>query len=337
MDRESYLLLRFSSMGDVVLATSAATFIKARRPQANVTFATKAAFAPLLDGHPAVDQVLSLERHGGLGGLAKHVRSRRFTAVLDLHANLRSRALGLVSGARVQRWRAGTLDRRLRVWFNGWERPERAPVVSRYADAAAAMLGEAGPASPAVATLVIQPETAAWAGQWLGARGWAGEPLIAVSPGAAWASKRTSAEILRAILAGLPAGSRVLLVGSPAERGLCDELQAGNPGYFNAAGETEPLSRLLALIGRAKAFLGHDSGPLHLAEALGIPSTALFGPTVRAFGFFPQGPGHRVFERDLDCRPCSVHGTERCPLGHHRCLLTLDPSAISAHLSQVLR
>jgi heptosyltransferase-2 len=76
---------------------------------------------------------------------------------------------------------------------------------------------------------------------------------------------------------------------------------------------------------------------LHLAEALGIPSTALFGPTVRAFGFFPQGPGHRVFERDLDCRPCSVHGTETCPLGHHHCLLQLQPEDINAHLKHVLQ
>jgi heptosyltransferase II len=75
---------------------------------------------------------------------------------------------------------------------------------------------------------------------------------------------------------------------------------------------------------------------LHLAEALGIPCTALFGPTVKDFGFFPQGPGHRVFELNLDCRPCSVHGTEKCPLGHHHCLLQLDPADISRHLAQVL-
>jgi heptosyltransferase-2 len=333
---ERYLLVRFSSLGDVVLATAAANYIKAQRPQARIVFATKENFAPLLEGHPSIDEVWPLEGPQGLELLSAKARASGFTALLDLHANLRSRWLGLRSGLPVFRWQAGTLDRRLRVWLKAWKRPELPPVVSRYVAAAAAMLGEPAPPEAPLPTLKIDAASEAWAAGWLRARGWQGEALVAVAPGAAWPSKRTSIEILRESLKGLPQGTRLLLVGSAAERGLCEQLAEGSIAPLNAAGETGDLRQLLALIGKSRAFLGHDSGPLHLAEALGIPCTALFGPTIRAFGFFPQGPGHRVFERDLDCRPCSVHGTEVCPLGHHHCLLQLQPDEIAGHLKQVL-
>ncbi len=86
------LLLRFSSLGDAVLATAAASYLRARRPSATVVVVTKAAFAPLLQGHPAIDEVLALEQSGGLGALAGALRRQGVTAVLDLHANMRSRA-----------------------------------------------------------------------------------------------------------------------------------------------------------------------------------------------------------------------------------------------------
>jgi heptosyltransferase-2 len=75
---------------------------------------------------------------------------------------------------------------------------------------------------------------------------------------------------------------------------------------------------------------------MHVAEALGVPITALFGPTVRAFGFYPQGDGHRVFEQDLACRPCSVHGSPACPLGHHACMEKTEPFDVSQHLRRQL-
>jgi heptosyltransferase-2 len=336
LDAGTVLVVRFSSLGDVVLATAAARHLKARRPGLRVAFATKAAFAPLLQGQACIDQVWTLEGSGGLRRLAAGLRAAGVTAVLDLHANLRSRALGLLSGLPVTRWQAGTLDRRLRVWAKAWKRPELPPVASRYVAAAAALLGEAPPTEAPLPSLSVDPEAASWAVGWLRAKGWQGEALLAVAPGAAWASKRTSVEILHKSLEGLAPAARVLLLGSTRERDLAQDLASGLPGALNAAGETADLKQLLALIGQCKAFLGHDSGPLHLAEALGLPCTAFFGPTVRAFGFFPQGPGHHVFERELSCRPCSVHGTEKCPLGHHKCMLELEPGEIGQHLRSVL-
>src|ERR671939_277511 len=75
-----------------------------------------------------------------------------------------------------------------------------------------------------------------------------------------------------------------------------------------------------ALLRRARALVSGDTGVMHMATGVGTPVVALFGPTVRAFGFFPYGSRAQVLELDLACRPCSSKGGPRCPLGHHRCL-----------------
>jgi heptosyltransferase-2 len=75
----------------------------------------------------------------------------------------------------------------------------------------------------------------------------------------------------------------------------------------------------------------NDSAPLHLATAVGTPVVAVFGPTVPAFGFGPRGARDRVVEHPaLACRPCSAHGPQVCPLGHHRCMQELSVESVAA-------
>ena len=75
------------------------------------------------------------------------------------------------------------------------------------------------------------------------------------------------------------------------------------------------------LIRRCQAALTNDSAPCHLAVSVGTPVVAIFGPTVPAFGFAPYGPHNQIVEiTDLDCRPCSIHGTRKCPKKHFLCM-----------------
>jgi ADP-heptose:LPS heptosyltransferase len=99
----------------------------------------------------------------------------------------------------------------------------------------------------------------------------------------------------------------------------------------------QPLRRAAAMLGRLSALVTNDSGLMHLSAAVGTPVVALFGPTVAEFGFVPVGPGHQVVERPLDCRPCSVHGGPRCPLGHFRCMKETAPEEVLAALDRLDR
>ena len=98
---------------------------------------------------------------------------------------------------------------------------------------------------------------------------------------------------------------------------------------MNWAGETS-LKELIAAISRCSVFLTNDSGPMHVAVASGIPTVAIFGPTTRELGFFPYGKGHTVIEKNLECRPCGLHGAKECPLGHFQCMRQITPDEVFA-------
>lgn len=341
-EQASILIVRFSSLGDVVMATAAARHLRAQRPQAKLYFATKAAFAPVLEAQPDLDGVLTLDGDG-VGGLVRKARAAGITAVLDLHANWRSRGLAFRLSLPKVRWRAMGLKRRLLVSLPQLKQSEPPPVIHRYVEAASALIGEKAPAEAPLPRLGVVAEAKAWAESWLAAQGLKpGQRLLAVAPGAAWATKRWGIDHMAQALSLVSEFDKVrfVVLGSPAEAELCRALKAamkkGGENAFVAAEETRDLRRLSALISLSQGFLGHDSGPMHVAEALGVPITAIFGPTVRAFGFYPQGPGHRVFDHELDCRPCSVHGSERCPLGHHKCVEQTEPFDVARHLRKQL-
>jgi heptosyltransferase-2 len=84
-----------------------------------------------------------------------------------------------------------------------------------------------------------------------------------------------------------------------------------------------------AVIQGAATFIGNDSGLMHLAEAVGVPVIALFGPTVEAFGYYPSLGASRVVERDISCRPCSRNGSRRCPKGTQECLTAIPVEPVA--------
>ncbi|HEY6000915.1 MAG TPA: glycosyltransferase family 9 protein, partial [bacterium] len=86
----------------------------------------------------------------------------------------------------------------------------------------------------------------------------------------------------------------------------------------------------------AGIVIANDSGPAHIAAAVGAPVVALFGPTHEAFGFAPRGERVRVVSRDRPCRPCSVHGGTRCPRGHRACLDDIAPAQVLAAARELL-
>jgi lipopolysaccharide heptosyltransferase II len=323
------LLVRFSSLGDVLLTTPLIRALRTRHPAATLTALTKQVWAPLLSANPHLDQVVTLAPGQSLVPVARALRRADFTDRLDLHASVRTRVLRLlVPGA----WHGhGTRrrERRALITLKQNQYRDRLPVPERYFEAARHL--DVRP-DGAPAELFTSPAAEARAEEWLTRSGLdLTLPLIGLAPGAAHATKRWPLRHWRILAEELAErGYGMVIVGGSADRAGGLEVVTAAPGVVvSAAGELD-LQATGALLRRTHVLVAGDTGPMHLATAVERPVVALFGPTVEAFGFFPYQARSTVLQLPLTCRPCSSKGGARCPLVHHQCLEGLLPDQVLA-------
>ncbi len=467
------LVIRLSSLGDVVLTLPVFKRLRAAYPDAHIAALVKEAYADVLKGDSAINEVITLAPVDSVWQLAKRVRGGHFDTILDLHANVRSRIVCWMSGAaNVIRYRKAALARRLFVsWRFGsdalkqhtldryWEAlrrldptqgvlfdsepskilviqtaflgdavlttpllgalherfpksrltvlctPEIVDIFDRHPDVSEsiifdkrrkdrslrarltlmrklktsrydlaiiphrsvtsalmaylagiprrigfsasqgrwfltdvvpfewgvhdvdrnlALLKVFGVQNPtAELWLKPEPETAERMKTKLQTAGVAStDKLVGINPGSVWATKRWLPEGFAAVADRLirELGAKVVFIGGPKDRETMQTISSlMKEKPINWVGETT-LNELVATIARCQTFLTNDSGPLHIAVASQVPTVAIFGPTTKELGFFPYGSGHQVIEKELTCRPCGLHGANKCPLGHFQCM-----------------
>ncbi len=321
----SILLVRFSSLGDVLLATPLIRALRARHPGATIAALTRRAFAPLLSGNPRLDEVLALGPGDSLARVARQIRRRRFTHLLDLHGNLRSRILRLLVPGHWRGFDARRGARRELIRHKRDVYPDRLPVAERYFEAAREL-----DVRPDGKPAEFFPEARALEAvdQWLDGAD-PGRGVVALVPGAAHPTKRWPLAHWERLAAALGREGWLVTVlgGSEDEVAAGVVARAAGERGRNAAGRFD-LQGAGALLARARVAVAGDTGLMHLATAVGTPVVALFGPTVEQFGFFPYRARAVVLERALSCRPCSSRGSRACPLGHHRCLADIAPDQV---------
>ena len=335
-DPPAILVLRFSSIGDVVLTTPLLRALKTRHPECRISYVTKAAMAPLVSDHPAVSEVLTLEAAGSLTRLAAEIRKRNFTHLLDLHGTLRARLLRLMvpgswQGFDHRRRERGVLIRTKRDIY-----PVHVPMAERYFEAAEGLeVRQDGKA----AELYVSEAATRSVAAWLAETGLGGDrPLAVLAPGAAHFTKRWPVESWVS-LAGrlLTDGYDLALAGGAADVELCQVVATMAGRNAAVAAGKFGLQETGALLRRAAVSVSGDTGVMHMATASGTKVVALMGPTVRQFGFWPYNAKSVVLERELYCRPCSAHGSARCPEGHHRCLREIDSGVVAAAVETLRR
>lgn len=330
------LAVRFSSIGDILLTTPLLRAIRQTYPEARVTVLTKREYIPLLSHNPHVNLVLGLAPNRSLLSLASELRGDDYTHLLDLHDNLRSRALRfLVPG----RWRTYPKHRLARAWLIRAKRNryrDRRPVAERYFSAADGLDVKPDGCPP---DFFLGAETGEQVFDWLRTVGLEDESnIVALAPGAAHATKCWPLEHWQTLVArNLENGAAVVIVGGPGDADLGAALAEGNRGRIVNAAGVFGLQGTGALLQRAQVLVSGDTGVMHMATAVGTPVVSLFGPTVEAFGFFPYSRRASVLELPLPCRPCTAQGSSRCPLGHHRCMIDIHPTVVYNMLRRTSR
>lgn len=317
-------------MGDVILTTPLVRALRSRHPDAEITYLTRPAFAPLLADHPAGVKLLTFDpATESLGSLATRLRAQKFSHLLDLHGVTRTRLLRLLVPGH---WR-GYSKRRVARWMLVHTKRDvygdAVPEAERFFEAAR-NLGVTPDGLPA--EVGIGAESAAIAAAWLAEHGLGGRPIAALAPGAAHFTKRWPPgnwEMLSRDLAAQGYDIAVLTGSDFREEGSA--IAAAGGGHAAATGGVLGLQATAAVLRASELAVSGDTGLMHLATAVGTRVVALFGPTVKQFGFFPYRSPATVLEVDLACRPCSAQGGPACPLGHHRCLQEISvPTVVSS-------
>jgi heptosyltransferase-2 len=320
--RSGALVIQTAFLGDVVLTTPLLSVLAERHGPVDVV--TTPAAASLLEHHPAVAEVVRYDKHGTAGGwrglrrLGSDLRARRYRSVYLPHRSWRSAVLGFWSGARE---RIGFADSPAALTYT---RRVPRPTGGHEVERLLALAQPLGGTTPAVSLGLTAADHAA-AEAWLAAHG-VGPGFVAMAPGSVWGTKRWPYYGELASRTDAP----VVIVGSRQDAPLAQSIAQSSGGRAVSAAGALSLRESAALIRRARVLVTNDSAPLHLATAVGTPVLALFGPTVPEFGFGPRRPGDVTLgHAELSCRPCSRHGPQVCPLGHHRCMRDLSVEAVS--------
>ena len=294
------LLVRLSALGDVAMALHVLSTVRARRPDARVGWLVEDRFAGLLEGHPQIDALHVYERRRArvpwaLVRFARELRRERYDLALDLQGNLKSGFLARLAGAR----RTVGLDAPLAREGNRFLVRERVrPPEGHRLDAYLALVDAVlGPGATAPAMLPAGGER---------------HGSIVLHPGVSrfGAFKRWPAEKFAELADRLASrlGAPVILTAGPGERPDADDVRTR---MRHEARIVEPrgLRPLADLLRGARLFVASDTGPAHIAAALGVPTLTLFGPKDPGI-LSPRGPRARAVRAGVRCSPCALRS---CP------------------------
>lgn len=311
-------MVRFSSLGDVVLTSPVITALRRTYPQAKIDFLVHAHFSSIVSRFAtAPDNIIPFNPATGALGLvpfARKLSRNNYDLLIDLHDSLRSKVLRkLIRAGEKRIYRKPRLRRFLLfyLWLNRFK-PDFGVVNEylRFAGVAAA------PGSRPQMTVDKDQLPAALANAGL-------RPgFVAVVPGAAWPRKVWPGHRYVDMLTSLGGDGhpQIALLGGQDDA-ICDEIAGGLPlgSVVNLKGRTS-LEEALSLLGGASLVIGADTGLVHAAEAMGVPAVLIQGPTAWQTGAAVHHPKSTVHEVNLWCRPCSQNGSRKCYRREQYCL-----------------
>lgn len=321
-----FLIVRFSSIGDIVLTTPVVRCLKKQAVTAEVHYLTKKAFLPVLAANPYIDKIHTLDND--LDAMINKLQDEDFDYVIDLHHNLRT--------LRVKR----ALDKKsfsfnklnIQKWLLTSFKIDRMPdlhIVDRYLDT----LKSFHIKNDGQGLDYFIPEKDQVKEDDIPASHHAG--YIGVVIGAALNTKKYPLHKLKELCAIID--HPVILLGGKEDREEGDAIAAQDPvKIYNACGKFN-INESADLVRRAKLIITNDTGLMHIASAFRKPIISLWGNTVPEFGMYPYYPEAApgapsrfdIMEvKGLSCRPCSKIGYDKCPKKHFKCMELIAPGSV---------
>jgi len=320
-------------LGDIVISLPALKAIRRALPDAHLSVLVKEEFASFFDGSGWVDEVIGYRVSRGARGLVDRcsiidgIRHRKHDLAVLFPNSFESALWAALGGVT---YRAGFARDGRSLLLTHRSTPSAEVLgthqVHYYLEMLRETLGIEGDADDYA--LDVHEPYRLDVRQWLAERRRRPQgrlfvlaPAAAYGPAKEWPMDRYAALI---DLLDIHEGAECVLIGAPAERARCEQIAAASKsGAIVGAGEAN-IGEVIALLSIADGFAGNDSGCMHLAGALGIPTVAIFGST-NPNRTGPMGPKTRVIYRKLECSPCLAR---TCRFGHYNCLTQIEPAEL---------
>lgn len=327
-DSKKFLIIRFSSIGDIVLTTPAIRCLRNKYPDSVIHFLTKKEFRGIVQTNPYLNKVLLLS--DDLQVTIREIRAENYDSIIDLQHNLRSLKIkhGLkkkefypFSKLNVEKW--------IYTSFKLNILPE-VHIVDRYIQA----MDLLGVKNDGLGLDYFIPAEVELKGEDIPFSHSQG--YIALVIGAAHNTKKLPVQKLVELVTGIR--YPLILIGGKSDIKEANEISQSDPvKIYNACGKFS-LDESADLIRKAKLVISHDTGMMHIAAAFKKYILSVWGNTVPSFGMTPYLTEFEIFQvNKLWCRPCSKTGFEKCPLGHFKCMEKQDISAIIAKVNERLK
>ena len=312
------LVVRFSSMGDIIYTTPVVRCLKTQLPDAEIHFLTKPAFKYIDDSNPQLDKLLLLKPT--LAETIEEIKAEKYDYLIDLHNNLRTSLIKLRTGIKSSTYKKQRIRKWLSLKFNLKLVPP-VHLVERYMKAVK-FLGVKNDSRPIDYYIKTEHDLT----KLLPESHQAG--FVAFIIGATHFTKRMPNEKIVSICSKINAPI-VLLGGNDVKENGNVITNAVGSNIYNACGITS-LDESVYLVSKAKRVLGFDTGLTHIAEAFDRPIASIWGGTVpELLGVQPYMVKEaEVIGINLPCRPCSKFGLEKCPLGHFKCMNNIPEQAV---------
>ena len=312
------LIIRFSSIGDIVLTSPVVRCVKQQIPGAEIHFITKKFFSDLIEFNPHIDKKIYLQDK--VSETIKHLRNQKYDLVIDLHKSIRSKLITTALRIKTISFDKLNYKKWLLVRFKKNTLPYK-HIVDRYFDELKKINvfndNKGLELFTNDVTLPLLPF----------------KNYIAFVIGAKHETKKLPSEKIIEIIKQL--NGNIVLVGGKEDEKTGEIIRNSFPEkIFNGCGRYSVLQSAL-VISHADVVITHDTGMMHIAAAFKKKIVSIWGNTVPEFGMFPYMPGAENYSviaevKNLYCRPCSKLGYEKCPEKHFRCMYSQDENAIAA-------
>ena len=316
------LVIRLSSLGDVLLTTPVVRALAKKHPNSEIHFLVKPAYLDAVKYNKYISKIISYNPKE-VEELKTELKSGRCEFVVDLQNNFRSRYITRFSRTKTYRYSKPTIKKFLLVKFKINRLNDKKSIPQRYVESVPDLqLDSAG------LDLIFPDDIKSNLpeGNYIG-----------FCPGSKHFTKRWPPEYFIELGNVLTKqGYKIILFGGKEDAAVCSEIHAKIAGAVNLQNDND-LYQISADMKKCKLIVTNDSGLMHTASASGVPLISIFGSSVQEFGFAPYKIKNLILENNsLSCRPCSHIGRSECPQNHFKCMIDITPSFVNDNIQKFM-